>query len=206
MPFQNRVDPYGQLHAVPERGAWLGNRGILHDETQRVVALWRLKRWLICTLRFKDRHRAVFTPHRYSELFFLDEATAFAAGHRPCAECRRTRYNEYRAVWVAAGLSSSDKPGADEIDERLHAERIVRGGVKRTYRAAFASLAPGTMIDHGGAPHLIWNGKLWPWSFAGYAAPLSAPNTAALVTVLTPQSTVRAFRAGFRPQVHESAD
>jgi hypothetical protein len=85
MPFQNRVDPYGELHAVPTRGAWLGNRGILHDDAQRIVVPWRLKRWLICTLHFKDRHRAVFTPHRYSELFFLDEATAFAAGHRPCA-------------------------------------------------------------------------------------------------------------------------
>jgi len=148
------------------RGAWLGNRGILHDEAQRIVVPWRLKRWLICTLRFKDRHRAVFTPHRYSELFFLDEATAFAAGHRPCAECRRARYNEYRSAWVAAGLSSNAEPRAEQIDAVLHAERVGHAGAKRRWRETFGALPSGTLIEYDGTPQLIWNGKLRPWSFA----------------------------------------
>ena len=100
MPLQNRVDPYGILHAVEARGAWMGNRGILHDDEKRLVVPWRLKRWITCVLIFKGRKRQVFTPHRYSELFFLDEATSFAAGHRPCAECQRERYNEFRAAWI----------------------------------------------------------------------------------------------------------
>src|SRR5262245_6877749 len=94
-PKQNRVDPFGRLHAVEARGTWMGNRGVLHNERGQVVAQWRLKRWITCTLSFKNRWRPVFTPRRYSELFFLDEATAFSAGHRPCAECRRERYNEF---------------------------------------------------------------------------------------------------------------
>src|SRR5512146_245181 len=130
MPLQNRVDPYGKLHAVAARGAWMGNRGILHDDARRIVAPWRLKRWITCTLIFRGRQREVFAPRRYSELFFLDEATSFAAGHRPCAECRRERYNEFRAAWSAANTGDllKQKAGADEIDRVLHAERAIRGG------------------------------------------------------------------------------
>ena len=106
MPLQNRVDPYGKLHAIAARGAWMGNRGILHDDEKRIVAPWRLKRWITCALTFRGRKRQVFAPHRYSELFFLDEATSFAAGHRPCAECRRERYNEFRAAWFEANQAA----------------------------------------------------------------------------------------------------
>jgi hypothetical protein len=96
MPLQNRVDPYGRLQAVGTRGAWMGNRGVLHDEAKKIVSAWRSKRWITCALEFRGRRREVFAPHRYSELFFLDEATSLAAGHRPCAECRRNRYKEFR--------------------------------------------------------------------------------------------------------------
>ncbi len=174
MPLQNRVDPCGLLHATEARGAWLGNRGVLHDASQRVVAQWRLRRWIICVLQFKDRRREVFSPNRYSELFFLDEATALSAGHRPCAECRRARYEEFREAWDLGRRGPDAAPRsvrADVIDAVLHAERLDGRGGKRTYRAALSSLPAGTMVFHGGRPHLIGPGKLRPWSFSGYGRP-----------------------------------
>jgi hypothetical protein len=207
MPLQNRVDPYGRLHAVEARGAWMGNRGILHDDEKRIVAPWRLKRWITCTLSFRGRKRQVFAPHRYSELFFLDEATSFAAGHRPCAECRRERYNEFRAAWIEAnsGRTADRKPGAEEIDSVLHVERAIRGGGKKTWQAHLAELPRGTCIEHRGRAHLVWSGKLWPWTFAGYEDPVPMCAAAPQVAVLTPQSVVRVFESGFTPQVHASA-
>ena len=190
MPLRNRVDPYGQLHAVRQRGAWMGNRGVLHDESKAIVAPWRVKRWITCALRFHGRHRQVFAPRRYSELFFLDEATAFAAGHRPCAECRRERYKEFRAAWGAAA-------GADEIDAVLHAERVTPQGGKRTYQAELLELPVGTMVEVNGAPCLVRDGSLWPWSFSGYGKPVRLKNQN--VIVLTPRSIVRAFARGFQP-------
>ena len=207
MPLRNRVDPYGQLHAVEARGAWMGNRGILHDDAKRIVAPWRLKRWITCTLSFRGRKRQVFAPHRYSELFFLDEATSFAAGHRPCAECRRERYNEFRAAWIEANSdrAAHRRVGADDIDGVLHAERAIRGGGKKTWQAQLAELPHGTFIEHRGRAHLILNGKLFPWTFAGYEDPVPMSVVAAEVIVLTPPSIVRAFETGFTPQVHVSA-
>jgi len=207
MPLQNRVDPYGYLHAVAERGAWMGNRGILHDETGRIVVAWRLKRWITCVLSFRGRQRTVFAPRRYSELFFLDEATSFAAGHRPCAECRRERYNEFRAAWIEAHSDHAvpAKVGADDIDRVLHAERAIHGGGKKTWQARAGTLPPGAFIEFGGQPHLIWKGKLFPWTFAGYEDPVPASVATANVAVLTPQSIVRVFESGLTPQVHGSA-
>lgn len=203
MPLQNRVDPYGQLRAVAERGAWMGNRGILHDESRRVVAPWRLKRWITCVLDFKGRHRDVFTPHRYTELFFLDEATAYAAGHRPCAECRREAFNRFRALWIAVHARDKARIGVDEIDAVLHGERAIRGGGKKTWRARSGTLPDGTMVDIANRAHLIWRDALWPWSFEGYGARRGLPPGDAEVTVLTPSSIVRLFAAGLRPQVHD---
>jgi len=207
LPLQNRVDPYGKFRAVPVRGAWMGNRGVLHDASKRIVAPWRSKRWITCTLRFKDRHRIVFSPRRWSELFFLDEATAFAAGHRPCAECRRDRFNEFRKAWMSvnAGLLTGDGSNIEEIDKVLHAERAIRGGGKQTYTAQLDSLPSGTFVEYRRMPHLIWRGRLWPWSFRGYAA--SVEPHAIEVVVLTPKSIVRIFRSGLLlPQVQESAN
>jgi hypothetical protein len=206
LPLQNRVDPYGTLHAVAARGAWTGNRGILHDESKRIVALWRVKRWITCTLQFKGRHRSVFAPRRWSELFFLDEATAFAAGHRPCAECRRDRFNEFRAAWMSANADLLAGSGSriDEIDKVLHAERAVRGGGKQTYSAQLDTLPSGTFVEYRHAPHLLWKGRLRPWSFSGYGAPIKASATE--VAVLTPQSIVQVFHSGLLPQVHASVE
>jgi hypothetical protein len=186
---------------------WMGNRGILHDDNRRIVSQWRLRRWITCTLSFKGRRRKVFTPHRYSELFFLDEATAFAAGHRPCAECRRPRFNEFREAWLAANLHTvTDRyVRVEEIDRVLHAERTLQGGGKKTYGARVHELPPGTMIEYRNAPHLLWDGGLWPWGFRSYADAFEARDGGEEVAVLTPASLVRMFAAGFRPQVHESA-
>ncbi len=205
-PLQNRVDPYGRLQAVAARGTLMGNRGVLHDDAARVVAAWRSPRWITCTLSFKDRWREVFTPRRYSELFFLDEATSLAAGHRPCAECRRERFNEFRAAWAAGDpeRSAAQPPKADEIDRALHTERVSRGGDKKTFDASLASLPAGVIVEHEGRPWLYRDGKVRPWSFTGYGKAASLP-AATRVRVLTPRSIVRAMCAGFVPGVHESA-
>jgi hypothetical protein len=133
MPRQNRVTPFGEIVSVPERGTMMGNRGILHDVDGRIRRRWRVKRWLICVLEFKGRHRMVMAPNRYTELFFLDEATGLAAGHRPCAECRRSRFLAFRNAWGAANrhISGSESIRAAMMDNQLHAERIALDLSKR---------------------------------------------------------------------------
>ena len=186
----------------------MGNRGVLHDASKRVVAAWRLPRWIACVLEFRGRHREVFAPHRYSELFFLDEATSLSAGHRPCAECRRARYEEFRAAWDTGRRGRDRVRGflrADAIDRVLHAERTERAGKKRTYRAVLSSLPDGTMVEHAGRPLLIWKGRLLPWSFEGYERAVDAALQTE-VDVLTPPSIVGVIRAGFVPEVSERRD
>lgn len=207
MPLQNRVNPFGGLDAVQARGAWLGNRGILHNDDKQIVSLWRSKAWITCRLRFKGVRRVVFSPHTWSELFFLDEATAFAAGHRPCAYCRRERYSEFKQAWCSenASLIALPNPPVAEIDLRLHAQRVTRGGMKVTYRERFGSLPGGTFIVRGRTPCLIWQGQLFPWSHKGYGHPVPTPAPNSSATVLTPASIVAMFRKGFQPAVHPSA-
>jgi hypothetical protein len=201
MPLQNRVDPYGRLHAVAARGTLMGNRGVLHDESRRIVTRWRTRRWICCVVAFRGRHREVFTPRLYSELFFLDEATALSAGHRPCAECRRARYEEFRTAWAAGqGRKFSAKPpSAGEIDRWLHAERL-----ESAPEESFSALPAGTMVEVDGRPCLVLDGGLRPWSFQGYGPEFRVP-ARTRVRVLTPRSIVRAIRAGFVPVVHEMA-
>src|SRR5262249_29835791 len=126
MPRQNRVTPLGEIIACPERGTMMGNRGVLHDGQGQIKRRWGLQRWIVCLLEFKGRHRSVMLPNRYTELFFLDEATGLAAGHRPCFECQRRRYNEFRAAWAMGNLhdQANGPLSAGEIDERLHADRL----------------------------------------------------------------------------------
>ncbi len=206
MPLQNRVDPWGNLIAVEARGAWLGNRGILHDANQTIVAPWRHQSWIVCQLEFKGRKRKVFTPNNYSELFFLDEATAFSAGHRPCAECRRDRFLEFKNAWMLANLGAP-QPSLPIawIDKRLHSERAARGGRKVTYTAKFRELPFGAFIEREGRACLYWRGELKPWSPAGYLEALVLPQPREIVRVLTPKSLVRMFAGGFTPEVHPSA-
>src|SRR5262249_56106321 len=131
MPRQNRVTPFGEVVAVRERGTLVGKRGVLHDESGTIRRQWQLRRWILCVLRFRGRKRVVMSPGRYTELFFLDEATGLAAGHRPCAECQRQRYLAFRAAWAAGNPNASTGPPlAGEIDDRQHAERLAPGREK----------------------------------------------------------------------------
>jgi hypothetical protein len=209
MPRQNRVTPFGQIIATPDRGTLMGNRGIIHDPEGRIRRNWALKRWILCVLEFKGRTRIVMAPNRYTELFFLDEATGLAAGHRPCAECQRKRYLEYRDAW-AFGTGhgrNSNRPGADEMDNRLHAERVDSSRSKRTFPVKLGDLPDGVFVarnERNGKALLIQGDSLLVWSPAGYSDRLPRPK-GEFVLVLTPQSTVAAIRAGFVPQVHPSA-
>jgi hypothetical protein len=207
MSRQNRVTPWGELIATPQRGTFLGNRGVLHDPEGRIERTWQVKRWLNCVLSFRGRKRMVMTPGRYTELFFLDEATALAAGHRPCAECRRERFNAFRAAWQTAKGSPS-LPMADEIDRQLHAERLGTQRVKRTFLAELKELPSGVFIQRdtgqGKKAYLVGNDCLLGWSPGGYGECSARPKDAE-VMVLTPPSTVEAIRAGYVPDVHPSA-
>lgn len=207
MPLQNRVDPLSVIHAVPEHGTCMGNRGILHDEQQNLVHYHRHKHWIICRLSFKDRPpRKVMTPGNYTELFFLDEATALAAGHRPCAECSRARYNEFLYYWRLGNPHHAN----ETLDDVLHRDRFspYRRNVrtkKRTYTSPIEALPSGTFIlfepDPSHQPYLLLEDSLRRWSFGGYGQPVER-RTGVEVTVLTPKSTVNALVAGFRPQIY----
>ena len=206
MPYQNRVTPYSQLIATPERGGLMGNRGCLHNERGEICRDFVGRRWIACLLDFRARKRALMTPGRYTELFFLDEATSLAAGHRPCAECRREEYNAFRWAWVAAGLPSRGTlPSAGEIDARLHAERLDPAGGKATHPARLADLPDGVFVVMTGndQPLLLRAGLLWPWTPAGYAPPIH-PTDDAPLRLLTPPALVATLVAGYAPGYHPS--
>lgn len=207
MPLQNRVDPFGDLQAVTARGSLLGNRGVLHNQARSIVRPWQGKAWVTCVLEYGGYQRTVFEPGKYSQLFFLDEATAFAAGHRPCGTCRHQRYREFKATWLQAnpGAVSNGNESMTEIDKVLHAERAVKGGAKITFEAQIDTLPFGVFIEKDGIAYLVTETALLPWSFHGYAQAIPLPAAHTCVTVLTPASIVRLFRQGFRPQVEASA-
>lgn len=200
MPRQNRVTPFGELVAVPERGTLMGNRGILHDAEGRIRRRWAGYAWIACLLEFRGRREPVMAPGHYTRLFFLDEPTALAAGHRPCAFCRPADYRAFRAAWAAANadLGLEPTPRAAALDRVLHAERVGPGGVKRTYRAEAAALPDGTFVAVEAAREafLLWQGGLWRWTPGGYVERRAAP--AGLLAVLTPRSIVRALAGGYR--------
>ena len=204
MPYQNRVDPWGACHAVAHRGTLLGNRGIIHDANQKIVATHKLQAWITCALEYKGRRRQVMSPRTWTELFFLDEVTAFSAGHRPCAYCRRPRYNEFKAAWLQANrhLLEGQSEGINRIDRVIHTQRLKRGK-KVTYSAPLRSLPSGTMIELQPHAYVVWNGAVYKWSFSGYQFTRDIRSNDS-VTVLTPKSYVDTFRQGFTPQVHAS--
>src|SRR5262245_35012668 len=209
MPRRNRVTPSGQIVAVPERGTMMGNRGVLHDAEGRSRRPWQVKRWLICVLEFRGRHRSVMAPNRYTELFFLDEATGLAAGHRPCFECRRRSFLAFRDAWAAGNgwVAGTGPVTVAVMDDRLHSERVGPERSKRTFTADIDELPDGVFIELGGrdwGADLIWGGSLLAWSPGGYTGRRVRPR-GEQVSVLTPPSTVAAIRAGYVPQVHPSA-
>lgn len=207
MPRRNRVTPFGEIVTVPERGTVMGNRGRLHDEQGRIRRPWQVRRWLVCLLEFNGRHRQIMAPNRYTELFFIDEATALAAGHRPCFECRRKSHTAFVDAWAKGNDLGVGRPTAGSIDERLHDERVGPGRSKRTFRAKIADLPDGVFVTLGeglNRAHLLWEGQLLAWSPGGYEGRHPRP-VVQDVTVLTPESTVAAIRAGYVPEVHPSA-
>jgi hypothetical protein len=198
MPLRNRVTPLGELIAVPARGLVYGNRGCIHDDRGEIRRRFPTRRWLACRLEFKGwRRKALLQPGRFTELFFLDEVTAFAAGHRPCALCRRDDYNRFLEI-VGAG-------GADEIDERLDDER--RAGHDRRLRpAAPGELPDGAFVLRDGEPWLVLGRHLLRWTPAGYTTRVAAPDRK--LDTLTPASLLTVLRAGWEPVVpllHPSA-
>jgi hypothetical protein len=190
----------------------MGNRGVLHDATGQIKRPWQLKRWLICVLEFRGRKRVVMTPGRYTELFFLDEATALAAGHRPCAECRHDRFHAFCNAWgcgaaIRSKAGPSPRPSATEIDNRLHAERVAAGRGKRSSVAMLDELPDGvfvTVAAWGECAYLVWGDNLLTWSPGGYRERRPRPRGQE-VMLLTPPSTVTAIRAGYVPEIHPSA-
>jgi hypothetical protein len=202
MPLQNRVDPFGTIVAYPERGAWMGNRGCLHDAGREIRRAWQVRRWITCVLSFRGRHREVMMPRRYTELFFLDEATSFAAGHRPCGECRYAEYRRFRLLWE--GVHPRDPVGADAIDLRLHGERVGLGRSRRVWSGDAASLVDGVVVRVDGRAWLVRGSSLLAWTPSGYGERRARPSRG-LVEVLTPASVVDVFRAGYVPQVDASA-
>ncbi len=199
MPLQNRVDPFGELHAVPEHGSLMGNRGILHDREGKLgISRWRHKNWIYCRLKYGTRRRKLWSPGKYTELFFLDEATALAAGHRPCGKCLPERCAEFKASLSGSGLVT-----ADDVDHLLHAARTKRNRSKVTYRAAAGTLPDRVMFARASDPtraYLNHDGETYAWSFAGYTLAESPP-TGEAVIVLTPKPVVDAVSGGFRPSI-----
>ena len=205
MPLQNRVTPLGELVAHPARGLVYGNRGCLHDASGRIHRRFAVKRWIACRLQFRGWHRAaLLQPGKFTELFFLDEATSLAAGHRPCALCRREDYTRFAAFW----RELHGDVGADAIDERLHAERVepaTRG--HRLHEARRAELPDGAFVLHDGAPYLVVGGALLRWRPEGYGAGIARPS-GGTATLVTPPSLVELLRTGWTsalPLIHPSA-
>lgn len=187
MSARNRVTPFSDIVAVPLRGLFMGNRGCLHKDGE-LVRHHAGKRWIVCEIDFRNRRVEQWAEGRYTVLFFHDEAVALAAGHRPCAECRRGRYNEFRAAWGGA-------PSADDMDAQLHRERL-----GDHCDAAWGSLPNGTFVIYDDMPAVVSGSKLVPWSATGYGVPVHRP-AKGTVTVLTPPSTVAALASGYTPVV-----
>jgi hypothetical protein len=204
MPLQNRVTPTGEIVATPHRGLFTGNRGIIHDPATRTLLRkrWASPAWIICVCEFRGWRRKVMGTRSWTELFFLDEATALAAGHRPCFFCRRDDANRFRAAWEAGNGASNLRAG--DIDAVLHRERLDHGQ-KRLHPLPMSvkDLPDGAMVEARDESYLIVQGRALLWSPAGY---VEAPHSIDEALLLTPPSTLRALRAGYRPLLHPSAD
>jgi hypothetical protein len=203
VPLQNRVTPFSELVAHPARGLVYGNRGCLHDDAGRIRRFSATRRWIGCRLEFRGwKRKRLLQPGKFTELFFLDEATAFAAGHRPCALCRREDYVRFGEIW--AGLHG--EAGADAIDARLHEERLVAPRERRLHRAALDELPDGAFVAEDGVAWLVLGDELLRWTPAGYAE--RRPRRQGDVSLLTPPSLAAILRAGWDPVVpllHPSA-
>ena len=203
--MQNRVTPAGEIVSHPGRGMLMGNRGCIHNADRTLgVSRWRSKLWICCVLDFRGWRRDVMPPGRWTALFFLDEATALSAGHRPCGYCREADHRWFGESWrVARGLTA--RPSAAQMDDWLHAERVEgRTRRKLTREAVLGDLPDGAMVSYAGGPALWAGGALLPWSFDGYGPP-ARPAHETRVELLTPPAIVGALKAGYLPLIHPSA-
>ncbi len=203
MPLQNRVSPEGAICFSAARGTLMGNRGCLHNGSKQIIAATKRDAWVTCALRYKNVRRPLMDAGKYTELFFLDEATALAAGHRPCATCRRDRYEAFMTAW-SEGNRSGEKVLSGEVDQQLKQDR------KPTNRKATTTLKglpDGVMVKHvdSGAFYLMCRGQALPWSFEGYGRPISSTALSGRFIILTPECTINAIRAGYAVAIHESA-
>jgi hypothetical protein len=206
MPRQNRVTPFSAIVSASARGTLTGNRGCLHDDRQRIRRRFQGTRWIICLLEFKGRRRNLMTPGHYTELFFLDEATALAAGHRPCAECQRERFARFRDLWAMANpeLPGTSRPAATDLDLALHKERTATFDEGTRTCMSIESMPHGVFVtDDEHDAYLVLADRLLRWSPAGYELPKAALRYP--VRVLTPASIVRTLAAGFSAAIHASA-
>jgi hypothetical protein len=194
---RNRVTPFGSIEDLPGRGLLLGNRGVLHEQRE-VVRPYAHRAWIACVTEFKERRLPQWAPSHFTVLFFLDEATALAAGHRPCGECRREDHQHFRRLWGEAPLT--------DVDVTLHEERIEgrgRSAKKRRHEADGASLPDGSMIEVDGDSWLVLGDEVLRWTNDGYTD--RGPRPAGSVTLLTPPSIVEVLRRGYEPLLHPSA-
>jgi hypothetical protein len=204
MPLQNRVTPEGDIIATPARGTMMGNRGGPFHTPERQLGprRWKTKAWICCVLEFKGRHRVVMSPNRYTELFFLDEATALAAGHRPCFECRRQDAIRFAEAW-RTGHGLPKRPKAAEMDDVLHPQRMSdEHQIMRLQ--SIAGLPDGAFVRWRHAAHLVFRGDLLAWTLQGYAQSMTPPQLE--VEIITPPAIVAALSAGYRPMLHPTAD
>jgi hypothetical protein len=203
MPLQNRVTPFGELIATPARGTLFGNRGGRFHRDDRTLGArrWASRQWICCVLSFKGRRHNVWGPSSYTDLFFLDEVTAFAAGHRPCFECRRADATAFAASWARA--KGGAIPHAPQMDLALQAERL-SGPDKRMHAMNFGDLPDGAFISLDGAALAVRGERLLRWSESGYTGTLARPR--GMANVITPPSIVAVLSAGYRPRWHESAN
>lgn len=202
MTARNRVTPLGEIEAFPLRGAWTGNRGILHRDRE-IVRFHASDLWITCALEFRGRWRKQWQPHQFTFLYFHDEAVSFAAGHRPCAECRRQSYNAYQAAW-AEGLGVP-VPGAKEMNRQLHGERIFRGSHRRRlHQLSWAELPIGAFVLVDETPALVLGDGLSEWTRAGYGVRRRRPRRGT-AQVITPPASLAALRAGYPVQIDAGA-
>ena len=207
MPLQNRVNPLGEIIKTPERGLLMGNRGCLHNTHKHINKQWVRTAWVTCKLQFKDRHREIMSDGKYTELFFLDEVTAFSAGHRPCATCRREDFSQFKNHWLLANpdLAAISGTSMPKIDKELHLERLDSNYQKIFWFTSIAELPDGTMIEDKNSIKLLWKGNLHIWTSSGYTK--SQPFQSNMqVKVLTPRSVVNVLKAGYQPLVHPSIE
>jgi hypothetical protein len=196
--YQNRVNPFGELMKTPARGSLMGNRGVIHNDDGEIKRPYKLKAWITCLLKFKGRKFRIMAPKRWTALFFLDEATAFAAGHRPCNECRRDDFNRFKLFWIKGNseYGFNMKTKIAEIDAVLHDERINSNAEQITFEMNISEIPDGTFVTINSIPYLFFQSSLYEWTPYGYKDAMPLPSVPQL-TVVTPKSIVKMFLAGY---------